>query len=69
METAFAFALGVGIGLVLSALCKSGKVACLEGHLHEREAYIKTLEDRCEKYRKSNAALGGYLQKRTWRAA
>ena len=69
METAIAFALGVGVGLVLSSLCKSGKVACLEGHLQERDSYIRTLEERCEKYKRSNAALGGYLQKRTWRVA
>ena len=69
MEQALIFALGVGIGLFLAALCKSGKVACLEGHLQERDAYIRTLEERCDKYRRSNAALGGYLQKRTWRPA
>ena len=69
METAFAFALGVIIGLLLAALCKSGKVACLEGHLAERDSYIKTLEERCTKLGRSNAALGGALHKRTWRAA
>ena len=66
---ALAFALGVGIGVVLTCLCRSGKVACLEGHLHERNTYIKTLEERCDKLNRSNAALGGYIHKRTWRAA
>ena len=69
MEQALTFALGVIIGLILAALCKSGKVSCLEGHLAERDAYIKTLEERCTKLGRSNAALGGYIYKRTWRTA
>ena len=89
VETALAFAFGIAIGITMSCLCKSGKIASLQAdldtkkdtwcagctlskrlqhkldYISDREAYIRTLEQRCANQRKSISALGSTLQKRT----
>lgn len=43
--------------------------ADLQDKLSSREAYVKTLEERCVELIKSNRALGVNLQRKTWRVA
>lgn len=60
---------GVIVGAILVAMFSSSQVTSLQRQLDAQTADIKALEERCKTLRKSNAALGGYIHKRTWRAA